>query len=445
MADRATGYEVRLSILYLPPIAIATWTAGIRIGIVAAAFSSALWLLSFSSLHFYLHSGYYYWEAAEMLFGFLAFAWLIARLHHALGQADERFFRVLEEMHSAVYVADVRKDEIVYANSAMIRLASDVTTSPASALEERFSHEGDGIGSLPVPATAHGFSSRTIRNPTTGRWYLSQMGPIPWGRNPDVMLRVLTDITEQKDAELLREKHREMMHRSAKLTTLAEIASTLAHEVNQPLMVIATYADACQRLLNAPQPKHEEIAAALAKCRAQAVRASSIIERLREFVRQRQHRPTPCDARSVVADAIDVVLPYLEEEKIAIEFPQASSGPALVADRILLVQVMVNLIRNAIDAMRESAPESRRLTINIATQASGETLFSVADRGPGLGAASMEKLQSPFFTTKADGLGLGLAICRTVAEAHGGRLWAVDNPEGGATFHLSIPAGTPAS
>jgi len=444
LADYATGYEVRLSILYLPPIAIATWTAGARMGVLAAACSSVLWLLSFKSQHFYLQSGYYYWEAAEMLFGFLAFAWLIARLRHALGQADERFFRVLEEMHSAVYVADESSDEILYANSAMIRIAGDAATSRASMLEQEFPHDGEGSASLPAITTGHGFSSRTIRNSRTGRWYLSQVGPIPWGRNTQVMLRVLSDITEEKDAELLREKHIEIMHRSAKLMSLAEIASTLAHEINQPLMVIATYADACQRLLNAPQPDHAEIASALAKCRAQAVRAASIIERLREFIRQRQHRPAPCDARSVVTDAIDIVQPYLDEQKIAIELPQAASGPVIVVDRILLVQALVNLIRNAIDAMRDTAPESRRLRIDIALQASGEVLFAVADRGAGFGTRSAEELLSPFFTTKADGLGLGLAICRTVATAHGGRLWAVDNPGGGAVFHLSIPAGSAA-
>ena len=123
------------------------------------------------------------------------------------------------------------------------------------------------------------------------------------------------------------------------------------------------------------------------------------------------------------------------------DFAPASSGPLIVADRILLIQVMVNLIRNAIDAMREIAPESRKLSIAVSLQDSGEVLFAVADRGAGLGGASMAEILSPFFTTKTDGLGLGLAICRTVTEAHGGRLWAAGNPGGGAVFYLSIPAG----
>ena len=443
-ADYATGYEVRLSILYLVPIAIVAWAAGMQMGVAAAALSSVLWLFSFRTQHFYLHPGYYFWEATVILMGFLAVAWLTAKLHLALGQADERFFSVLEEMHAAVFVADERRDEIVYANSEMIRLAGGIEGLAASTFEQQFIPDATGFGGPSRHSVERGFSSGTVRDQRTGRWYLIQIGPIPWGSNPNVRLKVLTDITEQKDAELLREKHLEIMHQAARHATLAETASTLAHEINQPLMVIATYTDACQRLLNAPDPDLGEIAAALAKCHSQAVRAASIIERLRDFIRQRQHQPSQCDARAVMSEAIDMMRPLLDEEKTVVDFAQADPGPVIVADRILLTQVMVNLIHNAVDAMREIAPESRKLSVTVSSNESGEILFSVADRGPGLGDTSVEEILSPFFTTKTDGLGLGLAICRTVAEAHGGRLWAASNPGGGTIFCLSIPSGNAA-
>jgi len=440
LVDYATGYAVRLSILYLVPIALAAWTAGTAMGVVAAVCSTLLWLFSFRSEHPYPDQAHYFWEAVVMLCGFLAFAWLIARLRRALNQADERFYRVLEEMRAAVYVADERRDEIVYANPEMLRIGGSPSAMTPSEFQRQFVRETDGSEAASTRPDATS-PSGTLRNPRTGRWYLMRAGSIPWGSNPDVKLRVLTDITERKNAELLREKHLEVMHQAAQLTTLAEIASTLAHEINQPLMVIATYTDACQRLLDAPGADHAEISRVIGKCHAQAVRAAAIIERLREFIRQRQHRPAPCDANAMVTEAVDIVRPQLDEAQVTIDVAVVAPGPVILADKILLVQVLVNLLRNAIDAMRDTPPEARLISIAAAVQDDAAVVFSVADCGPGLAAATMDEIFAPFFTTKPDGLGLGLTICRSVAEAHGGRLWAAGNPAGGASFFLSMPAG----
>jgi C4-dicarboxylate-specific signal transduction histidine kinase len=439
-ADYATGYEMRLSVLYLAPIGLAAWTAGTRMGFAAAIVACLLWLFSFKSAHFYLHQAFYFWEAAVMLCGFLAIAWLSARLRHALSQADERFSRVIGEMRAAVYVADTRRDAILYANPGMLRIAGDAAGLSLGAFERRFEREPEGGDAQPERDQA-GVLTGILKDPAGGRWYLLQDGPLPWGSNQDVRLRVLTDITERKNAELLREKHLEVMHQAAQLTTLAEISATLAHEINQPLMVIATYTDACQRLLDAPQIDRAEIARALGKCHTQAVRAASIIERLREFIRQRQHRPVPCTTSAVIAEAVSALRPQLAAAGVAVDVAERAPGLAIVADRVLLTQALINLIRNAIDAMCDTAPAARRLSLASAVGDNGEVLLSVADHGPGLDATTQEHIFAPFFTTKPDGLGLGLAICRSVAEAHGGRLWAENGPQGGAVFHLSIPLG----
>lgn len=408
-------------------------------GIAAAVLTSMLWLLSFRSEHIYLNQGYYFWEAGVKLCGNLAFAWLIARLRLALSQADERFLCVLEEMRAAVYVADERRDEIVYANPEMIRIAGDPHAIAPSEFQRRFVREPKPPEVLPSVQTGDGVVSDTLKNVRNGRRYLMRDGTIPWGSNPDVKLRVLTDITERINAEQLREKYLAGMHQAAQLATLAEIATSLAHEINQPLMVIATYTEACQNLLGMQEIDREEISRALAKCHRQAVRASSIIERLREFVRRRQHQPASCDARIVVEEAIDVMRSSLDEAHITVSVDSAVPSLSFMADKLLIIQVLTNLIRNAVEAMRDLEPERRRLTIGITRTAPDEICFTVADHGPGLTAATRELVFTPFYTTKPDGLGLGLPICRSVAEAHGGRLWAEDNPGGGAIFHLSLP------
>ena len=441
-ADYATGYALRLSILYLVPIAMTAWLAGVVMGVAAAVVSSVLWLFSFQSEHFYQNRAYYFWEAAVMLCGFLAFAWLIARLRLALSQADERFLRVLEEMRSAVYVADERHDEIVYANPEMIRIVGDPHLIAPSEFQKQFVMEPPPPEVMPAVQAGNSAASDTFKNNRNGRWYLMRHGTIPWGSNPDVKLLVLTDITERINAEQLREKHLNVMHQAAQLATLAEIATTLAHEINQPLMVIATYTEACQNLLGMREIDRDEISRALAKCHDQAVRAASIIERLREFIRQRQYRPSLCDAQTVVEEALNVMRSSLDEACINVNVPKVALALTFVADRLLIVQVLTNLIRNAVEAMREIEPERRMLCIGIMSPSSLEIQFTVEDRGPGLSDVARELAFTPFYTTKSDGLGLGLPICRSVAEAHGGRLWAVDNPDGGTIFHLSLPVGS---
>lgn len=438
-ADYATGYELRLSILYLPPIALATWTAGATAGAVAAAVASLCWLFSFHSAHFYAHEGYYFWEGVVMLTGFLAVVLLLARLRRALSQADERFGRVLEEMHAAAYVIDEQREELLYANPEMMRLIPKPTAATVRWFEDQLERDPAPADSLSAQA-GQGFVTDIVRERQSGRWYLMQAGTIPWGSALGVKLKLVTDITQQKTTDALRQKHLEVLHQTARLSTLAEIASTLAHEINQPLMVIATYTDACQRLLETPDFNREEVFAALGKCRTQASRAADIIERLRDFIRQRQHRPESCDANAIATEAADMVRTLLAEARLILDISLACPAPLLMADRTLLIQVLVNLLHNAIDAMQGTADESRHLSLAVSLQGSDEVLFSVTDRGSGLNEKQTDNLFVPFFTTKSAGLGLGLAICRSVAEAHGGRLWAEPNPDGGAVFRLAIPS-----
>ncbi len=444
-ADAATGYALRLSVLYLIPIAVAAWTRGVGAGIGAALLACLLWMLSFRSEHVYLNQIYLVWEAGVMLFGFIAVAWLSARLRRALSQADERFFLVLEAMQAGVYVTDEgERSTLLYANSAMRRLVGNRSGLSPEDIRARFRAEADPMGGAQQTIVADGgFSSGMVKDVAAGRCYLLQSGPLPWGSNSAVKLSVLTDITAQRQAERLRERHLDFVHQAAHLSALAETASLLAHEINQPLMVIATYIDACQRLLAAPEFDRKEVSAVMSKCHAQAVRAASVIERLREFIRQRQHKPEPSNLRTLLAEVVAVTRPQLEEAQVVLEEQGTASAHMLEVDRILLLQVLVNLVRNGIDAMLGVSTEQRRLTLTVNEPERDEVRIAVADRGAGLDDDARERLFTPFFTTKPNGLGLGLAISRSIIEAHSGRLWAENRPGGGAVFYLSLPVRSP--
>ena len=434
IADYTSGYALRLSLLYLIPIGLTAWVVNLPTGIGTAVLASALWLLSFQKGHFYQEQIFYFWEAIIMLCSFMVVAWLSARLRSALNQADERFFRVVEEVQSAIYVMDEEHAVIAYGNPDMKALAGNLKEINARSFEARF-ERAEGL-----PVSCESLSSdSTVKDTTTGRWYWRQSATIPWGRDKRMKLVVLTDITEQKSAARLREKYFEGMHHSAQLITLAETASTLAHEINQPLMVIATYTDACQRMLESRELNQEEISPILKKCHDQAVRASGIIERLREFIRQRQPKPTACDSQDLLTSAMEITRPQLEESQVQVKIINPVPNTIIEADNTLLVQALANLIRNAVEAMDAIPVEQRLLSIKVIDEKPEELLFCIEDHGCGLDHSSLDSMFSPFFSTKKDGLGLGLSICKSIAEAHGGKLWADNNEQGGATFYLALP------
>lgn len=443
--DYGTGYEMRFAVLYLAPIALATWAAGVHLGILIVVLSSSCWIVSFRSAHAYSNELFFYWEGAVMVAAFIAFVYLLSRLRVALDRADERFVRVLEEMHAAVCVVDQGDGAVLYANRRLVRmLDSDSTSGAAIEISKRF---GQSVGasasttkSRHAEAATESFFSEEVRDQTNGRWYLVQTGPIPWSHDRRVSLKVITDISEQRYARVLKRQHQDVLHQTARLAALAEIASSLAHEINQPLMAIAGYNDACLRLLRAADCDKSELVKALEKSRGQAVHAGRIISRVRDFIRSRHPNPTQCGVNEVVEEALELMEARLEANAVSAKLGLTHALPPMQGDGTLLVQVVVNLIENAIDAMHACAPSRRELSVLTSRTEDGAIMVSVTDRGEGVSAAIGDRLYQPFVTTKEQGLGLGLCICRSVVEAYGGRLWNADNPGGGSSFHFTIPA-----
>lgn len=442
MLDYVTGYELRLGSLYLLPIALATWNVGRSAGTLIAAIACLCWLVSFNSNHSYARPILFYWDGLVMAITFAAFILLLARLHLALNRADERFIRLIGELRTGVYVVDQNSGKTIYANQ---RLAQMIDADPLKLSGKdlhRFfvgnDEEPPAIEAATQPEKSPGFSAKERLNPATGRWYLMQSGTIPWRGGQTATLKVVTDITDRRHAQSLRRENQDMLKRTARLSELAETTSTLAHEINQPLMAIASYNDACLRLFDGGTPNPDELMHALEKSRAQALRAGDIVTRMRNTVRSKKPQPVMCDLNGILLEALELIETRTEEDSVVTNTRLADNLPNILADRFLLVQVAVNLLENAVDAMRPQPPTQRRITISTRLLPDEMIEVSIADRGVGISEAIGENLFTPFHTTKPHGLGLGLSICRSVVEAHGGRLWHTPNPDGGTIFQFTV-------
>jgi signal transduction histidine kinase len=233
----------------------------------------------------------------------------------------------------------------------------------------------------------------------------------------------------------LHEVQSELIH-VARLTELGQMVAALAHEVNQPLTAAGSYVRAGRRLVQAGDTaKADE---ALQKGTDQITRASQVIQRLRQFVKKANAYRSAEDIRQTVEEAAALGLLGAEARGVRLEVNVAAEMPLVLIDKVQIQQVLLNLIRNAVEAMQLSP--HRELIIGTVVSAEGMVEFSVTDSGPGLAADIREKLFQPFVTTKPSGMGVGLSICRGIIEAHGGRMWLADSAGGGAAFHFTLSA-----
>jgi len=245
------------------------------------------------------------------------------------------------------------------------------------------------------------------------------------------------DLTERRDQERrLQELQCELVHVS-RLTAMGEMASSLAHELNQPLSAIASYMKGSVTLLETPDPDLAKLRGALDRAGDQALRAGDIIKRLREFVAKGETEHTLEDPARLMEEASALALVGVKDQDVRVDLRLARDIGRVIVDKIQIQQVALNLIRNAIDAMVD-APR-RQLEIRVRGDDLRTIRISVADTGPGLDPEVRERLFQPFVTTKVTGMGVGLSICRTIVEAHGGRIWAEDNKGGGAVFSFTLP------
>jgi two-component system sensor histidine kinase DctS len=249
----------------------------------------------------------------------------------------------------------------------------------------------------------------------------------------------IIDITERKRLAERERREVETLAHNARLTMLGEVASTLAHELNQPLTAIASYNAGIANSLAKLGVQDELVLGALQRLGQQAEHAGRIVARIREFLTRREPRHERCELNDVVTAALDLLRRDCQRRGITLDVVLAPGAPAVQADAVLIEQVVINLVRNAADAL-QALPESGGRRITVASRVVGEFVrIDVRDNGPGLQGRRVEQLCAPFYTTKAEGMGMGLAICRSIIEAHHGVLDAEEAPGGGALFSFSLP------
>jgi C4-dicarboxylate-specific signal transduction histidine kinase len=351
---------------------------------------------------------------------------------------------LLDSIDTAVCVADFAPGRLLYVNEpfrkhfagcdAGQRLAefeSRFSVAPSERFPRPSLIDADG---LPDCAMAGDF-----RCLAQDRWYRVRARAIRWGAEALVRLHTLADITERVESERFQQAQQEKLLQTSRFMSVGEMASTLAHELNQPLGAIINYLNGGLRRVQSRQTSEAELVQVLAMARIQAEHAAAIIARIREFVRTREPRREPV----ALSDLMNTITKLLDLEaskhQVCIELDLPLDLPLVLADRVMIEQVALNLVKNAIEAMREAPLRERKVHVSARENLDGLMEVAIADRGHGLSEQAADQLFSPFFTTKNDGMGIGLNICRSIVEYHQGRLYFRNNADRGSTFLFTLP------
>lgn len=446
--DSLSTFEGAVAVLYVVVVLLAARSSRRRdIGIAAVA-GITLTLAAYIDSHGFNHVG----SQTVRAFVSLAAIGITALLALQNQTATKRLAaqaRLLNLSHDMIFVRDMRgalifwnrTAEDIYgwpAHEAAGRVADALLHTrypePRAAIEARLLETGSWNGILEQQTRA----GKTLI--LASRWVVQRDHA---GRAVAVM-ETHTDITERRQAQhALLEAQAELAH-AARVATLGELTASIAHEVNQPLMAVVTSGEAGMRWLRRDPPDLHEVGVSIERIVSEGRRASEIVKRIRSFLSKAPAQRDTLQVGAIIEDASRLVEHELNRERVALHVEIAPGLPAIQGDRIQLAQVLVNLMVNAVQAMAgQAAP--RRLSIH-ATQAAvaddNAVRITVADTGPGIDMDAIKRLFDAFYTTKPQGMGMGLAICRTTVEAHGGRLTAANTAGAGACFVLTLPPGT---
>jgi PAS domain S-box-containing protein len=380
------------------------------------------------------------------------------RNREALAAAHERFTTVLDTLDAAVWVLTDDASERVAGTVPDDDSGQGADGGSAAVPEPLFANRAFRALFRDHPREAHALAAEALaqgeqesfetRVAALGRWLEVRSRSLRWVDGRAARILMASDVTRRREAEDRQREQQLKLGFTARLVTMGEMASSIAHELNQPLTAIANYCNGLIARLRSrerdpgPAGAADEVLAVIGRTAAQAERAGMVIRRIRAFVKRSEPERRPCRAADLVAEAVGLAEIDARRQGLRIETDVPPGLPALLADPILIEQVLLNLIRNGLEAMQGS----RRRVLRLAVCQRGDWLeFAVSDTGPGLTAEAAEKLFEPFFTTKAEGMGMGLNICRSIVESHQGRLWADQGPQPGCTLRFTLPAAESAA
>jgi PAS domain S-box-containing protein len=255
---------------------------------------------------------------------------------------------------------------------------------------------------------------------------------------PDRLVGSMMDISERRKAEEMAHMHQVELAHISRVTTMGEITTGIAHELNQPLTAISNYAESCAQAIASGAPDAEEkLTEWIEKIATNTHRAAEMIRRLRSFTRKSEPRRSTVEVGELVQEVIELVEPETRMQEVRLRSESGGVVHATV-DRIQVQQVLVNLLRNAYEAMAANPPDQRQVTIAV-RPLDDKAEISVEDTGEGIAPENLYRVFDAFFTSKPHGVGIGLAISRSIVEDHGGRLWVQPNPTRDVTFHFTLP------
>lgn len=388
------------------------------------------------------------------------------RVRDQLSAAHERFTTVLEGLDAAVSVVSVHRGELLFANRSYrlwfgtdpaghAQLAGEVH-APATP-----DHDDpvDNFGGLPTQQlTEAGSDTHEVHIESLQKWFDVRTRYIQWTDGRLAQMLIATDITARRRAEEVAAQQAEKAQVTSRLITMGEMASSVAHELNQPLTAISNYCTGMVSRVRKKSIDEEALIAALEKTARQAQRAGQVIHRIRAFVKRSEPQRQPSRIKDIVEDAVELASIELRRRKVLIHSYVAPRLPLLMVDPILIEQVLLNLLKNAAEAIdgAQLPTSRRRIELRVVAKlddGGAEVVeFSVADGGPGLKQEVIDRAYEAFFSTKSDGMGIGLNLCRSIIESHQGRIH-VENLYNGADvvgcrfwFTLPVetmPAGTP--